>query len=164
MPTLIRLEGQAFVEAADPWVEIADGEPQPSGDAALIVSAARLEGDEPFGDRPLGVRLTVDDPVEALAPRLNRLSLVALDWPKFRDGRPLTTARLLRERWRFTGEVRAVGDCRRDQAFYMVRCGFDAFVPADGSTVEQWAKSADAFRHVYTHADDGRLAAYEERA
>ena len=164
MPTLIRREGEAFVEVADPWRTLADGEAQPAGDAPLIVSTARFEGDEPFGDRPLGVRLTVDDPVEALAPRLNRLSLVALDWPKFRDGRPLTTARLLRERWRFAGEVRAVGDVRRDQAFHMVRCGFDAFLPADGSTAEQWARSANAFRHVYIRADDGRLAAYEERA
>ncbi|MBE7218585.1 MAG: DUF934 domain-containing protein, partial [Caulobacteraceae bacterium] len=126
MPTLIRREGEAFVEVEDAWRDLDDDEARPSGARPLIVSAARLEGDEPFGDRQLGVRLTVEDAVEALAPRLNRLSLVALVWPKFRDGRPLTTARLLRERWRFAGEVRAVGDCRRDQAFHMVRCGFDA--------------------------------------
>ena len=165
MPTLIRREpAGGFVAADDPWTALADGDPLPAGQAPLLVSAARLEGDEPFGDRPLGVLLTVDDPVEAGAPRLNRLSLVALDWPKFRDGRPLTAARLLRERYGFAGEVRATGDARRDQAFHMVRCGFDAFIPADGSTPEQWARSAGAFRHVYTAGPDGRPPASAERS
>ena len=163
MPILIRLEAGRFVEAPDPWVAVADGEAQPAGDAPLLVSAARLEGSDRFGDRPLGVLLTVDDPVEAIAPRLNRLSLVALDFPKFRDGRALTAARLLRERLRFAGEVRAVGDVRRDQAFHMVRCGFDAFVPADGSTPDQWARSAGRHRHVYSVSSDGRTPAFVER-
>ena len=165
MPTLIRRDASGgFVLADDAWLPLADGEAQPAGSAPLLVSAARLAGDEPFGDRPLGVLLTVDEPVEAIAGKLNRLSLVALDWPKFRDGRPLTAARLLRERYGFAGEVRATGDCRRDQAFHMVRCGFDAFLPADGSSPEQWARSAGAFRHVYTAAPDGRAPVYTERA
>ena len=165
MPTLIRRDAAGgFAVADDPWTALADGDAQPAGSAPLLVSAARLEGDEPFGDRPLGVLLTVDDPVEAIAGKLNRLALVALDWPKFRDGRPLTAARLLRERYGFKGEVRAVGDVLRDQAFHMVRCGVDAFIPADGSTPEQWARSAGAFRHVYTAAPDGRAPVHAERA
>ena len=164
MPILIRLEAGRFFAADDPWTALADGDAQPAGEAPLLVSAARLEGCDRLGDRPLGVLLTVDDPVEALSSRLNRLSLVALDFPKFRDGRALTAARLLRERLRFAGEVRAVGDVRRDQAFHMVRCGFDAFVPADGSTPEAWARSAGRHRHVYTVSSDGREPVYAERA
>ena len=162
MPTLLRLEGGEVRAAEDPFTALPDGAPVPAGEAPLLVSAARLEGDAPFGDRPLGVLLTVDNPVEAIASKLNRLSLVALDFPKFRDGRSLTAARLLRERYGFAGEVRAVGDVLRDQAFHMVRCGFDAFIPADGATPEQWARSAGAHRHVYTRAADGRTPAYAE--
>lgn len=162
MPTLIRLEHGEFRAAEDRWSALADADPLPPGEAPLLVSAARLEGDEPLAERPLGVLLTVEDAVEAVAPRVNRLSLVALDFPKFRDGRALTAARLLRERWRFGGEVRAVGDVRRDQAFHMVRCGFDAFLPADGSTPEEWARSATRHHHVYTAASDGRAPAYAE--
>lgn len=162
MPTLIRLEGRAFREAEDLWTSVPDGEHQPAGEAPILISAARLEGCDHFGDRPLGVLLTVDDPVEALAPQLNRLSLVALDFPKFRDGRALTAARLLRERYRFTGEVRAVGDVLRDQAFHMVRCGFDAFIPADGSDAQTWARSALRHRHIYSVSSDARTPAYAE--
>ncbi len=164
MPTLIRLEDGAYRAADDPWTALADADSVPASDAPLLVSAARLEGDESFGDRPLGVLLTVSDPVEALATRLNRLSLVALDFPKFRDGRALTAARLLRERYGFRGEVRAVGDVLRDQAFHMVRCGFDAFIPADGATAQEWARSAGRHRHVYTVAADGRRPVSSERA
>ena len=164
MPTLIRLEAGAYRASDDPWTALADGDAVPAGDAPLLVSAARLAGDEPLGERPLGVLLTVADPVETVASKLNRLSLVALDFPKFRDGRALTAARLLRERFGFAGEVRAVGDVLRDQAFHMVRCGFDAFIPADGSTPDDWAHSAGRHRHVYTAAADGRPPVFAERA
>ena len=79
------------------------------------------------------------------------------------DGRAFTSARLLRERYGFRGEVRAVGDVLREQAGFMVRCGFDAFAPADGSTPEQWAAAANRFRHVYQRAADDREPAFVER-
>ena len=89
--------------------------------------------------------------------------MVALAFPKFRDGRAYTSARLLRERFGFKGEVRAVGDVLREQAGFMVRCGFDAFEPADGSTPEDWERAAQRFRHVYQRAADGRAPAFAER-
>ena len=101
--------------------------------------------------------------VEALAYDLPRIAVVALDYPKFRDGRAFTSARVLRERLNFKGEVRAVGDVLREQAGYMVRCGFDAFEPADGSTVEDWERATQRFRHVYQRAADGRSPAFVER-
>jgi uncharacterized protein (DUF934 family) len=71
--------------------------------------------------------------------------------------------RLLRERFGYGGEIRAVGDVSRELAGQMVRCGFDAFEPADGSTVEDWRKASQRFRHVYQRASDGRPAAFAER-
>jgi uncharacterized protein (DUF934 family) len=56
-----------------------------------------------------------------------------------------------------------VGDVLREQAGYMVRCGFDAFEPADGSTVEVWERAAQRFRHVYQRSVDRRTPAFEER-
>jgi uncharacterized protein (DUF934 family) len=110
------------------------------------------------------VVLGAGEAVEALAYDLPRIPVVALTFGKFRDGRHYTSARLLRERFHFAGEVRAVGDVLREQAGPMTRCGFNVFAPADGSTPEQWAKAAGRFRHVYQRASDGRQPAFEERA
>ena len=75
---------------------------------------------------PLGVRLASAQSPGLIAADLDRLDLVALEFPKFTDGRAYSYARLLRERHGFTGEVRAVGNVLRDQIAFMLRCGFDA--------------------------------------
>jgi sulfite reductase (NADPH) hemoprotein beta-component len=89
--------------------------------------------------------------------------VVALEFPKFRDGRAYTSARLLRERLAITGEIRAVGDVIREQAGFMVRCGFDAFEPADGSTPVDFQAATHRYRHVYQRAADRRAPAFAER-
>ena len=94
---------------------------------------------------------------------LAQLSVVALAFPKFGDGRAYSSARLLRERFGFKGQVRAVGDVLREQAAFMVRCGFDAFEPADGSSLEDWQRASRRFRHVYQRSSDGRPPAFAER-
>jgi uncharacterized protein (DUF934 family) len=70
-----------------------------------------------------------DDPAE-LAPDLDSLGLVAIHFPKFADGRGYSTAALLRTRYGYRGELRAIGDVGRDQLFYLSRCGFDSFTLA----------------------------------
>jgi uncharacterized protein (DUF934 family) len=67
-----------------------------------------------------------EDPA-ALAALLSRLSLVAVRFPKFGDGRGYSIARLLRERYGYRGELRAMGDVLRDQLLFMKRSGFDSF-------------------------------------
>ena len=63
----------------------------------------------------------------------------------------------------FDGEIRAVGDVFREQAGFMVRCGFDAFEPSDGSTPDIWAHAVSRHRHVYQRAADARAPAFLER-
>ena len=167
MPKLISREGPtAFTEAADPFVRLADDE-APTADAHdVLVSFTRFQadGDALLSDgRRLGVWLKPDEPVEGLAYDLPRLALVALEFPKFRDGRAFSASALLRERYGYTGEIRAVGDVICDLAKDMVRCGFNTFAPSDGSTPEQWAASALRFRHVYQAGADRRPPAFRER-
>jgi uncharacterized protein (DUF934 family) len=164
MPTRIKLQGGQMVLAEDPFTHIADDQELDPGDVIISLSRFQADGDLLLSEgRQVGVRLESDEEVEALAYDLPRLAVVALAFPKFRDGRAYTYARLLRERYGFKGEVRAVGDVLREQAGFMVRCGFDAFEPADGSTPEEWDRAAHRFRHFYQRSTDGRIPAYAER-
>jgi len=170
MPTLIkRTADGAFVPAEDIFVTVGEEDGTPAaipGNGPVVLSLARFkeEGDALLNaGREVGVRVASNEAVEDLAYDLPRLSLVALEFPKFRDGRAFTSARLLRERFGYSGEIRAVGDVFREQAGFMVRCGFDAFEPSDGSTPEAWGAAAGRFRHVYQRAADARVPAWQER-
>jgi len=164
MPTYISLRDGAFALAEDPFTAVGDDQQIPPGDVIVSFARFQADGEALLGEgRQVGVRLESHEAVEALAYDLPRIAVVALAFPKFGDGRAYTAARLLRARFHFKGEVRAVGDVLREQAGYMVRCGFDAFAPADGSSLEQWERAARRYRHVYQRASDGRLAAFEER-
>ena len=164
MPTLIRRQGEAFVLANDSATSVADEQDLPNGDVIISLTRFQAEGDQLLSDgRRVGVRIEPADEVEALAYDLPRLALVALAFPKFCDGRAFTSATLLRERLGYGGEVRAVGEVLREQAGFMVRCGFDAFEPADGSTPQQWTHAVHRHRHVYQRAADARVPAFVER-
>ena len=165
MPTRIRLRDDGHMAAADdPFTHVADDEDLAQGDVILSLTRFQAEGDRLLHEgRQVGVRLESDQEVEALAYDLPRISVVALEFPKFRDGRHYSNARILRERYGFKGEIRAVGDVLREQAFFMVRCGFDAFEPADGSTPEIWEAAARRYRHVYQRGADARAPAFVER-
>jgi len=74
------------------------------------------------------VRLEPDDDARALLPYIDRLTMIEIGFPTFRDGRGYSAARILREAG-YTGELRAQGDVLVDQLRYMRRCGFDSFMP-----------------------------------
>jgi uncharacterized protein (DUF934 family) len=169
MPTFIRFaqseEGAgAFSLAEDPFTNVTDDAAMPPGDVIVSLTRFQSDGEALLSEgRQVGVRVASGEEVEALAYDLPRIAVVALEFPKYRDGRAYTSARLLSDRLNFKGEVRAVGDVLRMQAGFMVRCGFNAFEPADGSTVEDWERATQRFRHVYQRSSDGRPAAYAER-
>ncbi|MEO7775265.1 MAG: DUF934 domain-containing protein [Steroidobacteraceae bacterium] len=74
-----------------------------------------------------GVQLSPPDAVETLAPHLQHVELVAIVFTSVGEGRGYTQGRLLRERFRYTGELRATGGAKRDQLYFLARCGFDSF-------------------------------------
>jgi uncharacterized protein (DUF934 family) len=164
MPTLIKLQAERAILANDAFTHVDDDQSLPPGDVIISLTRFQADGERLLGEgRAVGVRLEPNEEAEALAYDLPRLALVALAFPKFRDGRQYSNGRVLRERFGFKGELRAVGDVLREQAGFMVRCGFDAFEPADGSTPEQWEHVTRRFRHVYQPAADGRAPAFVER-
>ena len=164
MSTLIKWRDGAAIRYADPFVTLNDDEPAPDGDVIVSFARFQLEGDLLLGqNRRVGVRVGPDDPVEALAYDVPRIDVVALVFPKFRDGRAYSTAMVLRTRLGFTGELRAIGEVLLEQAAFMIRCGFDAFEPADGTDADQWGLAARRFRHVYQRAADDRDPAFVMR-
>jgi uncharacterized protein (DUF934 family) len=98
----------------------------------------------------VGVWLAPTDKPDVLADDLPALPLVAIDFPKFGDGRGYSIARLLRDRYGYRAELRAIGDVLRDQLYAMAECGFDAFsVRADRDPTDALAGLRD-FTGLYT--------------
>lgn len=111
----------------------------------------------------LAVCLNGDDRVEELAADLGQFSLVALDFPAFKDGRCYSHARLMRDRYGFKGDLRAVGDVLRDQLFYLKRCGFSSFFIRHDKDINDAMKAFNDFSVKYQTAADGALPVYRLR-
>jgi uncharacterized protein (DUF934 family) len=108
------------------------------------------------------VRIEAGDDVRLLIPHLDRVRLVEIDFPKFRDGRGFSSARILREAG-YKGEIRATGDVLVDLVFFMRRCGFDSFepdVPMNPADVEA---TLNRYPEVYQPAADDRVPIWELR-
>ncbi|MGB1547058.1 MAG: DUF934 domain-containing protein [Alphaproteobacteria bacterium] len=152
--TLIKRDG--VIE--DPWTFVADGAPLPK-ESPAIVTLERWQTDNNAllaHNERLGIRLKSDQSPETIADTLAKFDLVALEFPTFKDGRAYSYARLLRERYAFPGELRAVGNVLRDQLFFMLRCGFDTFELPDHAAVEEWLKAFREISVVYQPTADGR--------
>jgi uncharacterized protein (DUF934 family) len=157
------LKSGAF--AADPFSNVADD--APLRDGSLIVSLARFQKDRETllaRNAPLGVRLQSGESPELLGEDLNRLSLVVLEFPKFRDGRAFSWARMLRTRLGFTGEIRAVGDFLYDQIAYQHRVGFDAWEVPDNFTIAMFDRALAEITNVYQPSTDGKKTIRQLRA
>lgn len=164
MPMLIRWTGQRAEAAEDPYTAVADEDVIPRGDVIVSLQRFQSEGRRLIAEgRKVGVRIEPNEQVEDIAAELPDIAVVALAFPKFLQGQPYSSARILRERYRYQGEIRAVGDVLREQAGFMIRCGIDVFTPADGATPDDWTHVAHRFRHVYQRAEDGREPAFDER-
>lgn len=138
--------------------------PVPEG--PVIVPLARLLAEHDTllaGNRPVGVLVPNHADVRALAPYLSKLALVALVFPKFRDGRAFSQARVLREHLGFSGEVRATGQVLRDQILLMARCGFDAFEVSKPGDVAAVAAVLKSYSRFYQPTGDGRATILDLR-
>ncbi len=157
------VKGDEVVE--DRYVRVLDDAPIPDG-VPVIVTAQRFLSDAAelvARGAPVGVLWPNDRRVAELEPWLRDLSLIALVFPKFRDGRAYSQARLLRERYNYRGELRATGDVLRDQFQFLVRAGFDSFEVKKAADAEVFAKAAARFSVFYQPSADGRVPALRRR-
>jgi uncharacterized protein (DUF934 family) len=150
---------------ADRFVALADNAPVPDGAAVLVPAARFLADSAAFAARAeaTGVVWPNNRPVAELAPHLDRLALVALLFPSFKDGRAYSQARGLRERHGYSGELRATGDVLRDQLAFMVRVGFDAFEIRKEIDAVAFVEAVGRYSVVYQPAGDGRPSALRAR-
>ena len=123
--------------ADNAWTTLADADTVPAS-GAVIVSAARWAKErEALAARanPVGVLVNAGKDAASMLAEAAKRPLIALSFAKFGDGRAFSYAQLLRERYRFTGELRAIGDVLLDELPLMLRCGFDSFEIADEPTL-----------------------------
>lgn len=150
----------------DSWqVLAADDAPAPAGD--LLLSLAQWRARDAEWRARSGGRLAVqlaptDDPADLQAD-FGRLAMIAVHFPSFTDGRGYSTARLLRERHGWQGELRAVGDVFRDQLFYLSRVGFDAFLLREGEDAAAALASLDSFSEAYQGSVERPLPLFRRR-
>jgi uncharacterized protein (DUF934 family) len=159
MPTLINRQG--LIGASNPWVRF-------NGDAGAVAQASHIllplevlkeSADLWFAHAQksgarLGAVLSAADDINALAPFLEKLDLIAIDFAQFVDGRGFSQARLVRGRLGWTKELRAIGDLLRDQLFFLARCGFDSFELAEDQQPATAAQEFKAFSETYQAAQD----------
>ncbi|HWX04973.1 MAG TPA: DUF934 domain-containing protein [Bradyrhizobium sp.] len=149
----------------DAFVHVADDADIPADGAILISSARFLENAEALSQRAgqTGVIWPNSRDVDDLVPWLERLAVVGLVFPTFRDGRAYSQARLLRERFNYRGELRATGQVLRDQFLFMLRAGFDAFEVKKPADAEAFANTVKRYSVFYQPTGDGRMTTLHRR-
>ena len=157
------VKGGRIIE--DSYQRLLDDAPVPER-VTVIVPAARLLADAADLARragATGVLWPNDRRIAELAPYLDRLQLVALVFPKFKDGRAYSQARQLREQYDFRGELRATGEILRDQFMFMQRAGFDSFEVKKDADARAFAEATRRFSVFYQPTGDGRATALRAR-
>ena len=141
----------------DDWLYVAEAEG--AATAALILTLAEWQNERDAwiarGGR-LGVVLSPAHKVELVAPDISRFSLIAAEFSGPSDGRGYSQARMLREQYKFSGELRASGYVRRDQLFFLARCGFNSFELAD-TDLEDAYTVFSTFSRAYQPSNDAGL-------
>ena len=141
----------------DDWSYVAQA--RGNAEAALILTWAEWQSDrETWAERPgrLGVVLLPAHNVELLVPDMSRLALIGAEFSGPSEGRGYSQARALREHWKFRGELRATGYVRRDQVFFLARCGFNSFELPD-TEIEAAQAALSTFSTAYQSANDAGL-------
>ena len=151
-------------EIANEWMHVADGAALPDH-SKVTVSLTRflaLKQEQANEPGPEGVRLGPEDDPARLAPYLEELALIEVTFPKYTDGRGFSQAQLLRRRFGYAGELRAVGHVLRDQIFYMHRSGFDAY-ETTRATVSEVQEALAEYSEVYQPSAKGPAAVFRKR-
>jgi len=117
----------------------------PSGKVTVPLKRWLSERQELTDRGDIGLRLIATDTLDDISDELPRFGIIAIEFDKFNDGRGFTLARLLRDRYGYNGEIRAIGNFLRDQLYYMHRCGFNAFELGDAVNSEDALKAFSAY-------------------
>ena len=160
--------------ATDNWLLLergADGALPPvpeTGDVIVPLAVWRASRDALLQrDGRVGVWLAGNEDPADIAPDLAQfgadLGLLAVHFASFTDGRGYSIGRLLRERYGWRGELRAIGDVQRDQLFYLLRCGFDAFALRDADDIDNALAAFDDFTESYQTAVDRPVPLFRRR-
>lgn len=148
----------------DRFERVADDAALPESGAVLLSLARFLDTDTSAHPRvEFGVIIEPEEDPASLQGHLPKLGVIAIHFPKFADGRGYSYARLLRERYGWDGELRAIGQVLRDQLFYYARCGFDTFDLLDGKSVESALAAFAEFSVRYQTAADKAPPIYRQR-
>lgn len=150
----------------DSWFLLEDMPPSPPPDGDVIAPfSGWFPQREAWSNRRGRTTFWIngDDDLEDVAQIIEEFDLIAVAFPVFTDGRCYSSARLLRERYGFKGELRAVGNVLRDQLLFMGRCGIDSFQLQEDKDPEDALKAFDELSVKYQTATDGTLPLYKYR-
>ena len=149
----------------DRYTRVEDDAPIPEGVPVLLGAERFLAEAEALDGRqaPVGVLWPNSRRIEEIAPHLGQLSLVALYFPTFRDGRAYSQARLLRERLGWHGPLRATGNVLRDQFLFMLRAGFDELEAVKDADAAAFAEEMKSYTVFYQPTGDGRTSILRAR-
>ncbi|MDN0085269.1 DUF934 domain-containing protein [Crenobacter sp. SG2305] len=170
MNTIIRVMPGGAQIVADHWQVLRDIDAIPLsaiGSHVIVplpVWRQLKEYDSSKGTPTIGVWIASDDEYEDIADGLTSLPLIAVDFPAFRDGRGYSVAYLLRTRFGYRGELRAIGDVLRDQLFYMHRCGFDSFDVRADKDIQEALLGLTAYTIRYQGSVDDPVPLFRKRA
>jgi uncharacterized protein (DUF934 family) len=150
---------------ADEFLRVEDGAVVPATGRVLVPAARFLADLDEFvtRERATGVIWPNDKNVAELAPHLDKLALVALVFPAYKDGRAYSQARLLRERYGYRGELRAIGQVLRDQFVFLMRAGFDSFDVVKQADAEAFEEAARRYSVFFQPTGDGRVTVARAR-
>ncbi len=150
---------------ADRFIFIPEGQAFPE-DGGVMVTLERFQSERETllaHHRPLAVRLAAGDNPEVLKDDLGAIAAIALEFPVYKDGRAFSWARMLRDRFAYQGEIRAVGHFLYDQIAFMVRVGFDAFDVRQDFRIEEFARALGEMTYVYQPSVDRRKTVIDIR-
>lgn len=152
-------------QVADNYTDVRDRDAIPAN-GAVIVSLEQWQTHRSAllaRTDPVGLWLSSNEHPQAIAADTRSIALIALEFPVFRDGRAYSYARLLRDRYGFIGELRAVGDVLLEQLHYMSRVGFNAFALDSDTPIADLQTAQADFSVWYQPSTDRRRTAVQLR-
>ena len=149
----------------DIWQIVVDTESELPQGNILVEAGYWLENQASLtGRSDIGIYLNGDADLESFKDQLNNFDVIAVNFPAFADGRGYSLARLLKERYNYQGEIRAIGDVLIDQLYFMKRCGFDTYLLKDGLEAEKALQYFATFSDPYQLAYDVQTPLFRRKA